>query len=237
MWKIGNIGSSVRYLFGPYCPLFIWLFLISTGNLGTNPQEFIERYLGTCTLVLLLVAYSISVRVNRAIPHLINCRRMVGLFSFVYMTCHFFAYIIFEHSFVMADFFKDFSNRPFVFWNACLSYDNPIGFNIQQLKHEDFREMVEKTSFHDNGNNSVIAGPLLFSQGREKRFFLAIYCDCSICYLVCCKKVELFRSKKKLNPNFACGRGERIRTSGFCVPNTALYLTELHPANHQPFLL
>ena len=99
-------------------PLIYLLFLISTGNLGTNPQEFIERYLGTCTLVLLLVVYSISVRVSRAIPHLINCRRMLGLFSFVYMTCHFFAYIIFEHSFVMADFFKDFLNRPFVLFGT-----------------------------------------------------------------------------------------------------------------------
>ena len=99
-------------------PLIYLLFLILTGNLGTNPQEFIERYLGTCTLVLLLVAYSISVRFNRAIPHLINCRRMVGLFSFVYMTCHFFAYIIFEHSFVMADFLEDFSNRPFVLFGT-----------------------------------------------------------------------------------------------------------------------
>ena len=99
-------------------PLIYLLFLISTGNLGTNPQEFIERYLGTCTLVLLLVTYSISVRFKRTIPHLINCRRMVGLFTFVYMTCHFFAYIIFEHSFVMADFFNDFSNRPFVLFGT-----------------------------------------------------------------------------------------------------------------------
>ena len=87
--------------------LFIWAalpfiylaFLISTDQLGTNPQEFIERYLGTCTLVLILVTYSISARFNKVIAHLISCRRMLGLFSFVYMTCHFFAYIVFEHSF------------------------------------------------------------------------------------------------------------------------------------------
>ena len=105
--------------------LFIWAalpfiylaFLISTDQLGTNPQEFIERYLGTCTLVLLLVTYSISVRFN-AIPHLIGCRRMVGLFAFVYMNCHFLTYIIFEHAFVMTDFFKDLSNRPFVFFGT-----------------------------------------------------------------------------------------------------------------------
>jgi len=99
-------------------PLVYLVILISIGNLGTNPQEFIERYLGSCTLVLLLVTYSISVRFNRAIPQLISCRRMLGLFSFVYMTCHFFAYIIFEHSFVMADFLRDFSNRPFVFFGT-----------------------------------------------------------------------------------------------------------------------
>ena len=99
-------------------PLIYLAFLISMGNLGTNPQEFIERYLGTSTLVLILVTYSISARFNKAIPHLISCRRMLGLFSFVYMTCHFFSYIIFEHSFMMADFFKDFSNRPFVFFGT-----------------------------------------------------------------------------------------------------------------------
>ena len=99
-------------------PLIYLVFLISTGNLGTNPQEFIERYLGTCTLVLILVTYSISASFNKAVPHLISCRRMLGLFTFVYMTCHFFAYIIFEHSFMMADFFKDFSSRPFVFFGT-----------------------------------------------------------------------------------------------------------------------
>ena len=99
-------------------PLIYLAFLISTENLGTNPQEFIERYLGTCALVLILVTYSISAGFNKAIPHLISCRRMLGLFSFVYMTCHFFAYIIFEHSFMMADFFKDFLNRPFVFFGT-----------------------------------------------------------------------------------------------------------------------
>ena len=99
-------------------PLIYLAFLISTEDLGTNPQEFIERYLGTCTLVLILVTYSISARFNKAVPHLIGCRRMLGLFTFVYMTCHFFAYIIFEHSFMMADFFKDFSSRPFVFFGT-----------------------------------------------------------------------------------------------------------------------
>jgi len=106
--------------------LFIWAalplidlaFLISTGNLGTNPQEFIERYLGTCTLVLILVTYSISASFNKAVPHLISCRRMLGLFSFLYMTCHFFAYIIFEHSFFVDDFFKDFLKRNFVFFGT-----------------------------------------------------------------------------------------------------------------------
>ena len=99
-------------------PLIYLVFLISTGNLGTNPQEFIQRYLGTCTLVLLLVTYSISVRLNPVIPHLVSCRRMFGLFSFIYMTCHFLAYIIFEHSFVMSEFVKDFLNRPFVFFGT-----------------------------------------------------------------------------------------------------------------------
>ena len=99
-------------------PLIYLAFLISTENLGTNPQEFIERYLGTCTLVLILVTYAISNRSNKAIPHLISCRRMLGLFSFLYMTCHFFAYIIFEHSFMVADFFQDFLNRPFVFFGT-----------------------------------------------------------------------------------------------------------------------
>ena len=99
-------------------PLIYLAFLISMGNLGTNPQEFIERYLGPCTLVLILVTYSISARFSKAIPRLISCRRMLGLFSFVYMICHFFAYIIFEHSFMIGDFFKDVSNRPFVFFGT-----------------------------------------------------------------------------------------------------------------------
>ena len=112
------------FFFWAALPLIYLAFLISMGNLGTNPQEFIERYLGTCTLVLILVTYSISARFNKAIPHLIGCRRMLGLFSFVYMIFHFLAYIIFEHAFIMADFFKDFSNRPFVFLERLPFYDS-----------------------------------------------------------------------------------------------------------------
>ena len=153
-------------------PLIYLLFLISTDNLGTNPQEFIERYLGTCTMVLLLVAYSISVRVNRAIPHLINCRRMLGLFSFVYMTCHFFAYIIFEHSFVMADFFKDFSNRPFVlFGTLAFLMTIPLALTSNSLSMKILGKWWKKL-------HSIITVIILlslahyfFSQGREKRFF------------------------------------------------------------------
>ena len=88
--------------------------------------------------------------------------------------------------------------------------------------------MVEKTSFHDNNNNSVVVGSLLFSQGRENDFFWPFIATVVFGILYVAKK-GLFNNKKKLNLSFACGRGKRIRTSDLCVPNAALYLTELHP--------
>tara|TARA_B100001057_G_scaffold382788_1_gene388906 strand:- start:106 stop:474 length:369 start_codon:yes stop_codon:yes gene_type:complete len=43
---------------------------------------------------------------------------MFGLFSFFYISCHFLAFIAFEHSFVMRDFVLDVFNRPFVFFGT-----------------------------------------------------------------------------------------------------------------------
>ncbi len=96
-------------------PLVDLGLLISRESLGANPQEFIQRYLGTCALVLLLVTYSISLIARVTTSDLVGCRRMVGLFSFLYMTFHFLSYLAFEQNFLIIDFFEDFLKRPFVF--------------------------------------------------------------------------------------------------------------------------
>ena len=104
--------------FWAFLPLINLAYLIFTDNLGVNPHEFIQRYLGTCALVLLLLTYSIPLIAYPISPQLMKSRRMFGLFTFTYMSCHFLSYLAFEHAFVLRDFINDFFTRPFVLFGT-----------------------------------------------------------------------------------------------------------------------
>ena len=99
-------------------PIIELIYLVHVQQLGANPQEFILRHLGIWSLVLLFVSYSTSLVSLYGVKSVMNCRRMFGLFSFFYISCHFLAFIAFEHSFVMRDFVLDVFNRPFVFFGT-----------------------------------------------------------------------------------------------------------------------
>jgi sulfoxide reductase heme-binding subunit YedZ len=65
-----------------------------TGGLGGNPAEFLEHATGDWTLRFLAIALSISpLRKILGQPQLIRFRRMLGLFAFFYVVCHFCIYL------------------------------------------------------------------------------------------------------------------------------------------------
>lgn len=86
-----------------------------TGNLGTNPIEFITRSTGTWTLTFLLITLSVTPLRGIAGWHqLIEYRRMLGLFAFFYACLHFTTYIWLDQFFDPAAIYKDIFKRPFI---------------------------------------------------------------------------------------------------------------------------
>lgn len=82
-----------------------------TGNLSSNPTQFLEDATGDWTLRFLAITLSISpLRKILGQPQLIRFRRMLGLFAFFYGCCHFSIYIaldqVLDFSGVWADVMK-----------------------------------------------------------------------------------------------------------------------------------
>lgn len=85
------------------------------GGLGANPIEFITRSTGTWTLVGLMLTLSVT-PLRRLSGHagLIRYRRMLGLFTFFYVSLHFVTYIWLDQFFDPAAIVKDIIKRPFI---------------------------------------------------------------------------------------------------------------------------
>ncbi|MBZ5643024.1 MAG: sulfoxide reductase heme-binding subunit YedZ [Acidobacteriia bacterium] len=82
-----------------------------TGNLSSNPTQFLEHATGDWTLRFLAITLAISpLRKILGQPQLIRFRRMLGLFAFFYGCCHFCIYIgldqVLDFSGVWADVMK-----------------------------------------------------------------------------------------------------------------------------------
>lgn len=85
------------------------------GGLGANPVEFVLRWLGTCTLVALLVTLAITpLRRLTGWAWLVRLRRMLGLYAFFYGTLHVIAYVAIDHTFDWAAIVDDIAKRPYL---------------------------------------------------------------------------------------------------------------------------
>lgn len=86
-----------------------------TDGLGANPVEFVLRWLGTWTLVALLVTLSITpLRWVTGWAWLVRLRRMFGLYAFFYGTLHVIAYVWIDHFFDWAEIVGDIVKRPYL---------------------------------------------------------------------------------------------------------------------------
>ena len=96
----------------PFVRLVVGAF---TNQLGSNPLELITRSTGTWTLVFLCLTLCITpLRRLAKAPWLAQLRRMLGLFAFFYVVCHFTAFIWFDHFFDLAAVWEDVVKRPFI---------------------------------------------------------------------------------------------------------------------------
>ena len=96
-------------------PSFIWSYQLIVGNLGVNPIEKLMDSLGEMALRLIVITLLISsLNEFKKFRFLIEIRRMIGLFAFFYVSCHFLTYIALDHFFDMNFIIKDIIKRPFI---------------------------------------------------------------------------------------------------------------------------
>jgi methionine sulfoxide reductase heme-binding subunit len=86
-----------------------------TGNLGFNPAETIQLETGRWALKFLLISLAVTpVRRLTGWNHVIQYRRMLGLFAFFYATLHFLSYWAFDLIFAFGAMVGDVVKRPFI---------------------------------------------------------------------------------------------------------------------------
>ena len=96
-------------------PSFFWSYQFINGSLGVNPIEKLMDNLGEMALRLIVLTLFISsLSEFKKFRFLIDVRRMIGLFAFFYVTCHFLTYIVLDHFFDMNFIIKDIIKRPFI---------------------------------------------------------------------------------------------------------------------------
>ena len=96
-------------------PSIFWSYQFINGSLGVNPIEKFMDYMGEMALRLIVLTLFISsLSEFKKLRFLIEVRRMVGLFAFFYVSCHFLTYIALDHFFDMSFIIKDIIKRPFI---------------------------------------------------------------------------------------------------------------------------
>ncbi len=84
-------------------------------RLGADPAVEVVRFLGEWSIRLLLLTLSVSsVRRIARFPKVLQLRRMIGLFAFSYVVCHFTAYLGFLAGFDLALIEEDLVERTYI---------------------------------------------------------------------------------------------------------------------------
>jgi methionine sulfoxide reductase heme-binding subunit len=88
---------------------------VLTRSLGANPAETLIRSLGEWTLNFLCLTLAVTpLRRLTGRAELLRFRRMLGLFTFFYVSLHLLAYAWFDMGFDVADITRDILKRPFI---------------------------------------------------------------------------------------------------------------------------
>ena len=96
-------------------PSLFWSYQFISGSLGVNPIEKFMDNMGKMALRLIVLTLFISsLSEFKKFRFLFEVRRMIGLFAFFYVTCHFLTYIALDHYFDITFIIKDIIKRPFI---------------------------------------------------------------------------------------------------------------------------
>ena len=100
---------------GIFFPSLFWSYQFINGSLGVNPIEKFMDNMGEMALRLIVLTLFISsLSEFKKFRFFIEVRRMIGLFAFFYVSCHFLTYIALDHFFDMSFIIKDIIKRPFI---------------------------------------------------------------------------------------------------------------------------
>ena len=118
MMILGNFASNMAKPIIWICSLYPlgWLVWAAfSDNLGANPIEFTNRYLGETALKILFFSLSITpIRIITGWRSIVRVRRLLGLFAFFYVILHFGFYISIEHFFNWHDIWQDIVKRNYI---------------------------------------------------------------------------------------------------------------------------
>ena len=100
---------------GIFFPSIFWSYQFINGSLGVNPiEKFIDNMGEMALRLIVLTLFISSLSEFKKFRFLIDVRRMIGLFAFFYVSCHFLTYIALDHFFDMNFIIKDIIKRPFI---------------------------------------------------------------------------------------------------------------------------
>ena len=130
-------------------PSILWVYQFITGNLGVNPIERIMDEFGLMALRLIILTLMISSIANiKAFKSIVTFRRMIGLFTFYYVSLHFSTYIFLDHFLDLQFIIKDITKRPFITFGfisflfliplavtSTNSMTKKLGFNLWKKLH------------------------------------------------------------------------------------------------------
>ena len=96
-------------------PLSSIVWRIFYGDLGSDPIETITFATGDWTLRFLLITLAMTpFRQWFGLSALLRFRRMLGLYVFFYVCCHFLIWFIIDHALSFGDMVEDIIDRPYI---------------------------------------------------------------------------------------------------------------------------
>lgn len=96
-------------------PLSSIVWRIFYGDLGSDPIETITFATGDWTLRFLLITLAVTpFRQWFGLSALLRFRRMLGLYVFFYVCCHFLIWFIIDHALSFGDMVEDIIDRPYI---------------------------------------------------------------------------------------------------------------------------
>ena len=94
----------------------LWLYYQAyTDRLGADPVEAVIHFTGIGALNLLMLSLLVSPLAKQGgLAFLLRCRRMLGLYAFVYAVCHILNFVVFELQLDMQLFVQEVIERSYI---------------------------------------------------------------------------------------------------------------------------